>query len=74
MSWLFCFSLEECVERVGVGTEFTEMCGGRAFSLFVLTAALLATDDAESLQVPHDSRLGISQRLRIDGKRHQHFL
>jgi hypothetical protein len=47
---------------------------GRAPSQFVLTTALLATDYAEPLQVPHYSGIGFSNILRINGKREQHLL
>ena len=62
------------IKGVGIGTKLTKMLSGSAPGQFVLTTALLATDDADPLQVPHCGGIGVSHILRIDRKREQHLL
>jgi hypothetical protein len=66
--------LKQGIEGVGVGAELTKVLSGSAPSQFVLTTAFLATDYAESLQVPHYGGIGFSHLLRINRKREQHLL
>lgn len=63
------FLFEQRIQRVCVGTELMKMLSGSALSQFVLTTALLATDDAEPLQVAHYGGVVLGQGLRIDRKR-----
>jgi hypothetical protein len=60
------FLFEQRIERKRVRTKFAEVFGSSALGQFMFATTFLAADNAQPLQIAHNSGIGVDQDVWID--------
>ena len=61
--------IEQLIERHGIGAKFTKMLGGCSLGKFMLASLLVATGDAQPIQLAHDERVHTGDDFWINVQR-----